>query len=114
MNELREIIQEAWNKGEKLEKGADTFGAFLEGADTFGAFLDRAANAISEAGYRKEKPPIKMETKVCPRCSRLIALKEKECPECQSSLEHALILDLSPAWLGEGNNTMEAENGTKP
>ena len=47
-----------------------------------------------------------METKVkiCPRCSRLIALKEKECPECQSSLERALILDLSPAWLGEGNN----------
>ena len=99
MNELREIIQEAWNKGEK-------------GADTFGAFLDRAANAISEAGYRKveEKPPIKMESKVkiCPRCSRLIALKEKECPVCYSSLEHALILDLSPAWLGEGNNVDKA------
>ena len=93
MNELREIIQEAWNKGEK-------------GADTFGAFLDRAANAISEAGYRKVKPPIKMETKVkiCPRCSRLIELKEKECPSCYTSLERALILDLSPAWLGEGNN----------
>ena len=93
MNELREIIQEAWNKGEK-----DT--------DTFGAFLNRAANAISEAGYRKVKPPIKMETKckICPRCSRLIALKEKECPSCYSSLERALILNLSPAWLGEGNN----------
>ena len=97
MNELREIIQEAWNKGEK-----DT--------DTFGAFLDRAANAISEAGYCQGKPPIKMETKVkiCPQCSRLIELKEKECPECQSSLEHALILDLSPAWLGEGNNVDKA------
>ena len=45
MNELREIIQEAWNKGEK-------------GADTFGAFLDRAANAISEAGYCQGKPPV--------------------------------------------------------
>ena len=47
-----------------------------------------------------------METKckICPQCKRLIALKEKECPECQNSLEHALILDLSPAWLGEGNN----------
>ena len=97
MNELREIIQEAWNKGEK-----DT--------DTFGAFLNRAANAISEAGYRKVKPPIKMETKVkiCPRCSKLIELKEKECPSCYSSLEHALILDLSPAWLGEGNNVDKA------
>ena len=94
--DIKEIIQEAWNKGEKLEKGADTFGAFL----------DRAANAISEAGYRQGKPPIKMETKykVCPQCSRLIALKEKECPACYSSLERALILDLSPAWLGEGNN----------
>ena len=94
---IREIIQEAWNKGEK-------------GADTFGAFLNRAANAISEAGYRKVKPPIKMETKVkiCPRCSRLIELKEKECPVCQSSLERALILDLSPAWLGEGNNVDKA------
>ena len=51
-----------------------------------------------------------METKVkiCLRCSRLIALKEKECPACQSSLEHALILDLSPAWLGEGNNVDKA------
>ena len=97
MNELREIIQEAWNKGEK-------------GADTFGAFLDRAANAISEAGYRQEKPPIKMETKykICPQCSRLVALKEKECPVCYSSLEHALILDLSPAWLCEGNNADKA------
>jgi len=99
MNELREIIQEAWNKGEK-------------GADTFCAFLDRAANAISEAGYRKveEKPPIKMETKVkiCPRCSRLIELKEKECPICYSLLEHALILDLFPVWLGEGNNVDKA------
>ena len=97
MNELREIIQEAWNKGEK-------------GADTFGAFLDRATNAISEAGYRKEKPPIKMESKVkiCPRCSRLVALKEKECPVCYTSLERALILDLSPAWLGEGNNVDKA------
>ena len=97
MNELREIIQEAWNKGEK-------------GADTFGAFLDRAANAISEAGYRKVKPPIKMESKVkvCPQCSRLIALKEKECPSCYTSLERALILDLSPAWLGEGNNVDKA------
>ena len=57
-----------------------------------------------------------METKVkiCPQCSRLIALKEKECPSCYSSLEYALILDLSPKWLGEGSNTMEAENGTKP
>ena len=100
MNELREIIQEAWNKGEKLEKGADTFGAFL----------NRAANAISEAGYRKVKPPIKMESKVkiCPRCSRLIALKEKECPACYTSLEYALTLDLSPAWLGEGNNVDKA------
>jgi len=97
MDELREIIQEAWNKGEK-----DT--------DTFGAFLNRAANAISEAGYRKVKPPIKMESKVkiCPRCSRLIELKEKECPSCYSSLERALILDLSPAWLGEGNNIDKA------
>ena len=42
MDELREIIQEAWCAGNKLETG-----------DTFGAFLDRAANAISEAGYRK-------------------------------------------------------------
>ena len=101
---IREIIQEAWNKG---EKGAD---------DTFGAFLDRAANAISEAGYCQGKPPIKMETKVkiCPQCKRLIALKEKECPVCYTSLERALILDLSPKWLGEGSNTMEAENGTKP
>ena len=102
MNELREIIQEAWNKGEKLEKGADTFGAFL----------NRAANAISEAGYRKveEKPPIKMETKckVCPLCSRVVNFSKQECPECQSSLEHALILDLSPAWLGEGNNVDKA------
>ena len=91
MNELREIIQEAWNKGGK-------------GADTFGAFLDRAANAISEAGYRKEKPKMETKYKICPRCSRLIVLKEKECPSCYTSLEHALIFDLSPAWLGEGNN----------
>ena len=48
--DIREIIQEAWNKGEKLEKGADTFGAFL----------DSAADAISEAGYCKiaGKPPV--------------------------------------------------------
>ena len=47
-----------------------------------------------------------METKckICPQCSRLIALKEKECPTCYTSLEYALILDLSPVWLGEGNN----------
>ena len=38
--DIREIIQETWNKGEK-------------GADTFGAFLDRAANSINEAGYCK-------------------------------------------------------------
>ena len=51
-----------------------------------------------------------METKVkiCPRCSRLIELKEKECPSCYTSLERALILDLSPAWLGEGNNVDKA------
>ena len=40
---LREIIQNTWCEGDKVEKDSDTFGAFL----------DRAANAISEAGYRK-------------------------------------------------------------
>ena len=48
------------------------------------------------------------KVKICPQCSRLIALKEKECPVCYSSLEYALILDLSPAWLGEGNNVDKA------
>ena len=55
MNELREIIQEAWCAGNKLETG-----------DTFGAFLDRAANAISEAGYCKVegKPPLLSDKKI--------------------------------------------------
>ena len=50
------------------------------------------------------KEKMESKVKICPQCSRLVALKEKECPVCYSSLEHALILDLSPAWLGEGNN----------
>ena len=74
MNELREIIQEAWNKGEK-------------GADTFGAFLDRAANAISEAGYRKVKPPIKVN-----HCQ----LKQTACP-CPTGGETSGGVDSDPS-----------------
>lgn len=47
MNELKNIIQEAWNAGDNQGKPA---------ADTFGAFLDRAAEAIETAGYRKVEP----------------------------------------------------------
>ena len=47
---LREIIQNTWCEGDKVEKDSDTFGTFL----------DRAANAISEAGYCKieGRPPV--------------------------------------------------------
>ena len=55
MKELREIIQEAWCAGNKLETG-----------DTFGAFLDRAANAIRARGYCKVegKPPLLSDKKI--------------------------------------------------
>ena len=41
--EVKEIIRNAWCEGDKLEKGNDTFGNFL----------NRAANDICKAGYHK-------------------------------------------------------------
>ena len=42
MEELKRIIQEAWNAGDNVY------------GDKFGAFLDRAALAILKAGWRKD------------------------------------------------------------
>lgn len=43
MDELKQIIQEAWCAGDDLGK---------DSSDTFGAFLDRAVIAIREAGWK--------------------------------------------------------------
>ncbi len=47
IDELRKIIQEAWNAGDRQVK------------DTFGTFLDRAAAEIYSRGYRKNQPIIR-------------------------------------------------------